>query len=275
MEFFSATGIPEPANEWLNSYDKYIRGKVGADYKWPVRLRDWELWKVAEYLPTEPGDYQILETGSFNTFFGAYLADIAGHLVISDQFQYIKWISLLQRLRIYKKHPLKAPYKVWADRISKAAPQAELRNVDLTDIQYPDDTFDYITCVSIIEHIPDYETAVAEMLRVLKPDGLLLLTTDVTPEPQPYVNGTKYLTIDELKKAIEPAIDCSAEGTPDWAEENWRYGKSFPVLNAFVMLRKTKPEEALRPRLRTLEPSRVKTISGDRRTLASEAGQQE
>lgn len=270
MEFFRATGLPESANEWLSNYDEYIRGKVGQDYQWPIRLRDWELWKVAEYLPPEPGDYQILETGSFNTFFGAYLADIAKHLIISDQFQYIKWVSLLQKLRLYKKHPLKAPYHVWEKHITKAAPAAELRNVDLTDIQYPDDTFDFITCVSIIEHIPEYETAVAEMLRVLKPDGLLLLTTDVTPEPQPYKNGTKYLTINELKKAIAPAIDCSPEDTPDWSEENWRYGQPFPVLNAFVMLRKTKPEEEMRPRLRELQPSRVKTISGDRRTLPSQ-----
>jgi len=270
MEFFRADGIPDEANEWLQNYDQYIRRKVGPSYKYPLRLRDWELFKVAQYLPPEPGDYQILETGSFNTFFGAYIEDIAGQLVISDQFPYIRFTSLLQQLRIYKRHPLKASYRTWLGAIQKAAPKAEVRTVDLTNICYPDDTFDFITCISIIEHIPNYTLAVNEMLRVLKPDGLLLLTTDVTPEPRPYENGTKYLTIEEFKQAIAGGIDCSPEDEPDWSPQNWRYNQTFPVLNAFVALRKTELGDQLKPRLRDLRPKRVRTIAGDRRALPSE-----
>lgn len=36
--------------------------------------------------------------------------------------------------------------------------------------------FDFITCISVLEHIPDYNSAVKEMFRLLKKNGYLLLT---------------------------------------------------------------------------------------------------
>lgn len=43
--------------------------------------------------------------------------------------------------------------------------------MDLTDIQYPDNSFDVILCSHVLEHIPDDVTAMREMRRVLKPNG--------------------------------------------------------------------------------------------------------
>ena len=48
------------------------------------------------------------------------------------------------------------------------------------DIQKPDDleteSFDAITCISVLEHITDADAAIAGMFRLLKPGGLLMLT---------------------------------------------------------------------------------------------------
>lgn len=42
--------------------------------------------------------------------------------------------------------------------------------------------FDLITCISTLEHIPDHKAAVAEMFRLLKPDGYLVLTLPYNEE---------------------------------------------------------------------------------------------
>lgn len=47
--------------------------------------------------------------------------------------------------------------------------------LDLTDIEFPDATFDIILCSHILEHIPDDATAMHEMFRVIRPGGFLLV----------------------------------------------------------------------------------------------------
>lgn len=50
---------------------------------------------------------------------------------------------------------------------------------DLTKMTYVSDHFDKIYCISVLEHIPEQTKALAELLRVLKPGGHLVLTCDV------------------------------------------------------------------------------------------------
>jgi len=47
--------------------------------------------------------------------------------------------------------------------------------MDITDIQYPDDSFDVIFASHVLEHIPDDERAMQELSRVLRPDGWAIL----------------------------------------------------------------------------------------------------
>lgn len=54
---------------------------------------------------------------------------------------------------------------------------------DLTRTNYPIDFFQAVTCVSVIEHNVDLESFCAEMRRVLRPGGLLLVSTDYWDEP--------------------------------------------------------------------------------------------
>ena len=53
-------------------------------------------------------------------------------------------------------------------------PQAMVK-LDLTDIQFENNTFDIIICSHILEHIPEDRKAMAEMFRVTKPGGFLLI----------------------------------------------------------------------------------------------------
>lgn len=47
---------------------------------------------------------------------------------------------------------------------------------DIVDIPACSDSFDVVLCTEVLEHLPDPVAAIAELTRVLRPGGLLLLT---------------------------------------------------------------------------------------------------
>lgn len=54
---------------------------------------------------------------------------------------------------------------------------------DLTHMGYADDTFEAISCVSVLEHIapPNDQLAIGELKRILRPGGTLVITVDFLP----------------------------------------------------------------------------------------------
>ncbi len=53
-----------------------------------------------------------------------------------------------------------------------------MKKVDLEKtLPYKDKTFDIITCLQVIEHLTNPEHLIEEISRILKPDGLLILST--------------------------------------------------------------------------------------------------
>jgi SAM-dependent methyltransferase len=59
-----------------------------------------------------------------------------------------------------------------------SAPGAMVK-MDITDIQYPDNTFDIIYCSHVLEHVTDDRRAMREFYRVLKPGGWAILQVPV------------------------------------------------------------------------------------------------
>jgi ubiquinone/menaquinone biosynthesis C-methylase UbiE len=47
-----------------------------------------------------------------------------------------------------------------------------LANADALQLPFADNTFDKVICSEVLEHIPDYEGALSEIERILKPGGL-------------------------------------------------------------------------------------------------------
>lgn len=64
--------------------------------------------------------------------------------------------------------------------IDLQSPLADMR-VDITDMPFPDDTFDVVICNHVLEHIEADTTAMGELHRVLKPGGWAILQTPVDP----------------------------------------------------------------------------------------------
>ena len=52
--------------------------------------------------------------------------------------------------------------------------------MDITDIQYPNDSFDIIYCSHVLEHVPDDRKAMREFHRVLKSDGWAVFMVPIT-----------------------------------------------------------------------------------------------
>lgn len=69
----------------------------------------------------------------------------------------------------------------------------------LSDVQalaLADNTFDVVVCTEVLEHLPEPQTAIHEMYRVLKPGGTLVLTTrflfPIHDAPHDYFRFTRY-----------------------------------------------------------------------------------
>lgn len=85
---------------------------------------------------------------------------------------------------------------------------------DLTGTTYADDTFAAITCLSVIEHNVDVPRFLDEMRRILRPGGLLVVSTDYWPMKidttgvRPYgddVGDTRILDEEELRSVVAQA----------------------------------------------------------------------
>jgi len=92
----------------------------------------------------------------------------------------------------------------------------EYRVGDVLDINFPQNYFDVITCFETIEHVRSQEKAFAELHRVLKPEGLLIISSpnrkltspgrSINDHPANPFHTTEYSTsefISVLKKYFE------------------------------------------------------------------------
>ncbi len=57
----------------------------------------------------------------------------------------------------------------------KKVPRANLVSANAIEIPFKNNFFDGILCIEVIEHIPDTEKVIIEMLRVLKPGGKIII----------------------------------------------------------------------------------------------------
>ena len=81
------------------------------------------------------------------------------------------------------------------DAWSHVDPSLDLRVQDARDLEFADESFDGCLCVSVIEHVPEDAdaTAMAEMWRVLRPGGVLHLTTNVGATPtDTFISDERY-----------------------------------------------------------------------------------
>ena len=69
---------------------------------------------------------------------------------------------------------------------------------DAEQLPYPDHTFDLVTCQCSFHHMPKPELVLKEMVRVMKPDGRLMIIDTLAPES-------------DLKFELHNRIDCARD----------------------------------------------------------------
>lgn len=84
--------------------------------------------------------------------------------------------------------------------------------MDMHDLKYPDDSFDVVISGWTLPYSKDPKKALAEKMRVLKPNGLLCVgLTRVPPDSRDHENleaegATSYLGVDQILADIGPGV---------------------------------------------------------------------
>ena len=109
--------------------------------------------------------------------------------------------------------------------------------IDITDIQYEDNTFDYIICNHVMEHIVDEEKAVSEVKRVLKPDGKWIFSFPICTDMKTYEDKTVISPKQRFKEYGQK--DHVRLYGYDYAERYERYGLELHIYSPENILDET------------------------------------
>jgi SAM-dependent methyltransferase len=63
-------------------------------------------------------------------------------------------------------------------------------HADITDLPFPDESFDLIVCLHVLEHVPNDRKAMREFYRVLRPGGHAVLQVPPSPLPVTFEDPT-------------------------------------------------------------------------------------
>jgi SAM-dependent methyltransferase len=119
-------------------------------------LREWRSEWRGSGLPV------VVDVGSGVTFFPFSVARLGCHVVCTDPDPVCQ-VDLGRAL----------------PQISQEPGRVSFRHLEGTTLPFETGEADAVYCISVIEHIPGFEQTVAEIARVLKPGGPLLLTIDL------------------------------------------------------------------------------------------------
>lgn len=101
---------------------------------------------------------RVLDAGCGGGYASEYLAGLGAH---------VEGVDLSE-----------AAIRAAADHATKGGVNGvNYRQGDITDLPYPDRTFDAVVCVDVLEHVPEWRKVLGEFLRVLRPGGQLFFDT--------------------------------------------------------------------------------------------------
>jgi len=78
-----------------------------------------------------------------------------------------------------------------------------IRHEDLTRLSMPDSCLDFVVSCDVLEHIPDYSSALREIHRVLAPGGLALLTAPFAQNSASNIIRAKIVS-GQIEHLLEP-----------------------------------------------------------------------
>ncbi len=109
--------------------------------------------------------------------------------------------------------------KMLAHALPKTTPyhqRAGLVQGTAVPLPFPDNCFHAVTCLEALEFFPDSKTALSEMVRVLKPNGTLLITRRLGIEGKLFLH--KYRSADNIVTLLE-GMGLEKVNTQPWQIE--------------------------------------------------------
>ena len=167
------------SNEYANAY------QIGNAFShWSRRWEySYAFSKISRYMSTHTNDLKILDAGSAIRFFPFFISETQtnAELMCCDIQPGLE--------------------KEFARINSQIGKEVHYTETDLREQPFDDNSFDIIYCISVLEHTENYEKIVKEFKRLLKPQGLLILTFDIALSSGK-VEGLHPLDAKNLQKTI-------------------------------------------------------------------------
>jgi SAM-dependent methyltransferase len=169
-----------------------------AEYKWPrdplhTWSRVWEYPYAYHHLEstrrqwTAPSLPRAVDVGSGVTFFPFSVARLGFHVTCTDT------------------DPVCADDIPKAGRVMPHGPgKVEFRLSEGVNLPFQDNEVDVVFCISVLEHISNFENTISEMARILRRGGLFVLTIDLDLRGDTEIGVEKHKKLlDELHRYFE------------------------------------------------------------------------
>lgn len=107
-------------------------------------------------------------------------------------------------------------------KASARCPFAILAPYDIIALPFEDDFFDVVIATETLEHVFEYEKAIAELKRVLKPGGVLMVTfpNEILWTTARFLLGRRPLRVPDHVNSFTPRIMSHAIGLPLTCQRN-------------------------------------------------------
>jgi len=94
----------------------------------------------------------------------------------------------------------------------------EIVEGDLMQLPFADDSFDLVVCFETIEHVQDGRQALGELRRVLRPDGVLVVSS---PNPEVYLGDNEYHVHEFQPKELAEAVGAHFANVALYRQDAW------------------------------------------------------
>ncbi len=99
---------------------------------------------------------------------------------------------------------------------SRFKDQIALQKADLTRLPFADDRFDHVVCWGVLMHVPEMEAALAELVRVLKPKGTLVICENNMHSLDAQLRERAIRAVKRLLRRGAPDVSLTERGLECW-----------------------------------------------------------
>ena len=206
----------------------YLKERFGENKIYMSNFRGWDFEMLMKHGEFNKDDI-VLDTGALHSYFSVYLAQFVRQVVTTDDLSWAK-------RDYYSESKLPSPGE-WMNSVNEKSNGVVIaEKADVTNLPYNDDSFQKVLSISTIEHILDDMKGMQEIKRVLKPNGLLLMTTEYNEDI-----SIPYKPIDFMKIYNKADIKNLCQGFKVEERKFNQTGQSYagiPFGTLFLKLRK-------------------------------------